>query len=220
MPTTASMPIASSVVDLLRVVMPPAAVTRRDVARAHGADRVHVDAPHQALGVDVGVEELAAERLERARRLRPAASGSGVRQPWMTTWPPRLSTAAMTRSAPIASGQRCRERRGPDGPSREERRADDDVRARRRRARACARSTDRMPPPTRQGSAAQICRDERVVVAGAHARRRDRSAARAGSRANRRTHAKTSSRREREALALDELDDVAALEIDGGNQHA
>ena len=48
------------------VVMPPAAVTSRVVAARTACDRRHVGALHQAFLVDVGVEELAEERLQLA----------------------------------------------------------------------------------------------------------------------------------------------------------
>ena len=101
--------MASSASISSRVVMPPAAVTpvRRRVAdRLH---RIHVDPAHQALGVDVGVEELAAAGLEAPHGLdgadRQSASPAvddDLRR--------RASTAAITRSAPHALGHRRRER--------------------------------------------------------------------------------------------------------------
>ena len=62
----------------------------------------------QPLAVHVRVEELAAVRLER-RTASPAVSGSWVRQPWITTCPPRLSTAAIRRLGADRVGQRVGE---------------------------------------------------------------------------------------------------------------
>ena len=69
------MPSASSASISSRVVMPPAAVSLSLGRLRDGLDRLHVGALHQAFFVDVGVEELAAVRLERC-----TASHGGERQ--------------------------------------------------------------------------------------------------------------------------------------------
>ena len=66
MPTTESTACASRRSISSCVVMPPAAVTRRVVARRTARMASDVGAAHQAFGVDVGVEELTAERLQGA----------------------------------------------------------------------------------------------------------------------------------------------------------
>ena len=64
-----------------------------------------------------------------ARTASTAVIGSTVFQPWMATCPPRLSTAAMTRSAPIAVGERPGEREIDRAVAKERRAGDDRVRA-------------------------------------------------------------------------------------------
>ena len=134
----------------------------------------------------------------------------------MTTWPPRLSTAAITRSAPTRVGQRFRE--GEIGLSvLEERRPGDDLlRAGGEHVRGALDGADAAADAA--GERRRDLPDEREVVAGAH-------------RGIEIDHLHLRELREpahppedvvvpdREPLALDELDDGAALEIDGGNQH-
>ena len=64
MPTTESTDWASSASISSLVVMPPAAVRRRAVMRSQRQDRVEIGSAHQSFGIDVGVEELTAIRLE------------------------------------------------------------------------------------------------------------------------------------------------------------
>ena len=134
----------------------------------------------------------------------------------MTTWPPLLSTAAISRSAPTRSASSSREVQ-VDRAALEERRSDDDV-----RGAGASTSTARVdrsdPAADAAGKRGADARDERVVAALAPSPRRDRSAAPSASRGTAR-----SSRRWRcsraQAFALDELHDAAAHEIDGRNQH-
>ena len=199
------------------VVMPPAAVTRRVGGAADGHDRVHVGALHQPLVVDVGVEELAAVRLER-----PHGVDRGDRQQ-------RSSSRESRRGRRGCRRRRSRARRRPRRPARV--RTPTSTTPSRNSAEltitACApapstsraRSTLRMPPPTRQGSRPQIVATSARVVAAPmrgveidqlHARKaRELARSRLGIGGF-----------DRELLALHELDDVAVLEIDRGNQHA
>ena len=83
---------------------------------------------------------------------------------------------------------------------------------------ACARSTVLMPPPTRQGSRAQIDDHERAVVPGV-LRRVQIDQLHFREPGEPRDPAVEVVGGHREMFALHELDDTAALEIDGGNQH-
>ena len=134
----------------------------------------------------------------------------------MATRPPRLSTAAMTRSAPRL-GQRAREVE-VDGAVAKQRRADDHrVRAggehRLRALDAADPAADAAGQPARRSTATIAALSPRplrgIEVDQLHARKaRELLDPRLGIR-----------RLDRERLALDELDDVAVLEVDRGNQH-
>ena len=134
-----------------------------------------------------------------------------MRQPSTTTWPPLLSTAAISR----LRADRGRQRFGEgevDAAALEQRRADHRV-GRAAGDDARARSTVRMPPPTRQGSAAQI-RATSVIVVSLVLRRVEID----------QLHLRPAGEPvdpfvdvvalERQAFALHELDDAAAHEVD------
>ena len=187
---------------------------RRGVA--HGFDRAHVGALHQPFAIDVGVEELAGVRARARGPPRSASSSSIVRQPSTTTWPPRLSTAAMNGRRVTASATRLANststapflksddaRMTPVAPS---------------ATSACARSGVRMPPPTRQGSRAQIVAIERLVRARVLRRVEvDELHLRIAREAL--DPAVDVARLDGQPLALHELHDPAALEIDRRYQH-
>ena len=106
--------------------MPPAAVTRRDVASRTARDRGHVRPLHQAFAVDVRVEELAGERFERA---------GGVRRRDVERGAPAvdddLAAAAVDgRDEPVArdSVSDAARQVQVDRPALEERRREDDAR--------------------------------------------------------------------------------------------
>ena len=84
------------------VVMPPAAVTRRAVA-ARTAMMASSRCPASAPRCRRACRGTRAQNGSSARTASTAVIGSAVFQPWITTRPPRLSTAAITRSAPTAS---------------------------------------------------------------------------------------------------------------------
>ena len=217
MPTTASMPAASRRSISSHVVMPPAAVTRRAVARADGHDRVHVGALHQPFLVHVRVEELGAVTARARARL-----DGGDRQHGL----PAVDDDAGRRGCPRRrSRARRRPRRRARGrtptsttPSRKSAElaitACAPARAPRARARRCGCRRRRGRAAGRRSSArSPRCRRVR-------ARRRGRSAARAETRENRAIHGSAIRRLDGQPLALHELDDVAVLQIDRGNQHA
>src|SRR5262245_232878 len=129
--------------------MPPAAVTRRVVALLT-ARMAAMLVPPMRPSVSTCVYRNSSQYGSSAATASAAVTGNVVFQPLITTWPPRLSTAAITRSRPTASASvRANSRSG--APSLKS--ADP--------AMTCcapasstrrARSTERMPPPTRQES--------------------------------------------------------------------
>src|SRR5690348_16543823 len=129
----------------------------------------------------------------------------------MATWPPRLSTEAITRSTPIASAS-VRANAASTTPSRKS--AEPAITAcAPASSTARARSTDRMPPPTRQGSRPQICWTMAPVVALSFRRIEI-------DQLHPRKPGETGDpdlwvgRCDSEPLALDELHDAAALQVD------
>ena len=95
----------------------------------------------------------------------------------------------------------------------EQRRADDRVGRAAGDDASAARSTDRMPPPTRQGSAAQI-RVDQIVVVPLVLRRVEIDQLHLGPAGEPRDPFVDGVALERQAFALDELHDAAAHEVD------
>ena len=85
-------------------------------------------------------------------------------------------------------------------------------------SRSCARPTDRTPPPTRQGSRAATSRTSASLVPDAH-RRVEIDQLNFGKLGEALDPAVEIVRLDGELLALNELNDLAALEIDRWNQH-
>ena len=203
MPTTASMPRAST--------------RRSPPARCapHRHDRVQVGALHQPFLVDVRIEELLAERLELPDRL-----DRGRPRRFLPALDDHLAALAVDRGDDPLGTDRGGEV-GGEGEIRpaaaEQRRADDDRRravvehgpcafdAADPAADAAGELRGDMPHQRIVGARAQ----GRVEVDQLHARE-PLEPAHPGCDVV---------RRERRPLALDELHDLAALEIDGGDEH-
>ena len=214
-PTTASMPSASSSSISACVVTPPAAMSGRLCGVAHGTNGGDVGALHQAFLVDVRVKKLATIWLERAdgigrsrpgRRLPPVrddpsalavdgaddaldADCSANRLALADVDAPSLNSAepTMTFFAPIAHS-------------------------------SSARSGVRTPPPTWQGSRPHISRTRRSFEPEPIAASRSMTFVRAepGEPAN---PVIEIGRFDGELFALNQLNDLAALEIDRWNEH-
>ena len=216
MPTTASTPRASSSSISCWVVMPPAAVTRRVGGVAHGDDRLDVRAAHQPLGVDVGVEELVAERLERADRL-----DGGQRQRGLPAVNHDVAAAAVDGRddalAPTASRQRFGEHEIGLAVLEERRAGDDLLRAGREdvaRAFDGADAAADAARAARRRSAATIARLSPVPIAASRS-----MTCTFGKRSNRRTQRKTSSSRIASRSPCTSCTTAPPLKIDRGDQH-
>ena len=178
-------------------------------------DGVEIGAAHQPLGVDVGVEELAAVRLERADGLE-----RGQRQGGLPAVDDDVAALAVDRGdhALDADGVGEPLREVEVGPSvLEQRRAGDDLLG--------AGGEDILRPLDGADAAADPA-GQRAAIWRTSARLSPAPIAASrsitctlGKRANRFTQANTSASRIGEPLALHELDDRAVLEIDDGNQH-
>ena len=134
----------------------------------------------------------------------------------MTTWPPLLSTAAISRSGPTAAASASAKARSTLPPLNS---AEPTIAWVAPPAMTLdARSTVRMPPPTRQGSAAQI-RVDQLVVVPLVLRRVEIDQLHLGPAAEAVDPFVDGVALERQPFALNELDDAAAHEIDRGDQH-
>ena len=151
------------------------------------------------------------------RTASTAESESGVRHPWMTTFPSRLSTAAITCSGPTVFESRRAKSRSTASSRKEGRAHDDSAGA------VCEHLRSALDAPDAAAHAAGKSGadrgDELAIVALALGRIQvdelySREAREAGDPRFR------VGCFDGEFLALHELDDVTVLEVDGGNQHA
>ena len=216
MPTTASTPSASRSSISCRVVMPPAAVTRRAVARRGRPGSRRVRCRPSALRRRRGCRGTRRSTGSSARTASTAVSGSDVFQPWITTLAAAAVDGGDDAFGADGVGQRLANSRSGRAVL-EQRRAGDD----------CCAPAASSPARARPCG----CRRRRGTTARAAIWR---TSARLSPRAHRgveiddlhlRKAREPAHPREdvvvadREPLALHELHDGAVLEIDGRNQH-
>ena len=161
MPTTASMPAAWSRSISSRVVMPPAAVRRRDVA-SRTARMASMSVPSISPSLSTCVYRNSPHQGSSARTASTAVTGVASRQPLTTTRPPLLSTAAMIRSEPTAEASAA----AKSGSGRPSRNSDEPTMTAVAPwpSTARARSMVRIPPPTRHASRGAIDRTSASLV--------------------------------------------------------
>ncbi len=215
MPTTASMPFASRSSTSACVVMPPAAESRRPVAARMASDGRHVHPLHEPFVVHVGVEELVAVGLERLHRFDGCHGEGGA--PAVDDEP---AAAGVHRGNHLLAPDRVADfpgERDVHVPFLEERRTEDDL----LRARL-----DHLPGALdRSDAAADAARelgrhpaDQVVVVARGHGgievdELDDREVLEAPD------PPEDVGAFDGDPVTLDELDNLAAFEVDTGDQH-
>src|SRR4051812_29757002 len=155
-PATASTPMLSSQSMSSSLVTPPAAVTARVVARRTRSIASR-SSPCISPSTSTLVNRNSPKYCSSSRTASTGVIGSCVRHPSIATRPPRASTAAIRLSGDSASASSLANRtftRPPGNPRNNDEptitlRAPPSSTAR-------ARSSERIPPPTRQGSCRQM----------------------------------------------------------------